>query len=371
MRILIVNWQDRLNPKAGGAEVHLHEIFGRLASRGHQVTLLASGWHGAPARETVDGMEIHRIGSRHTFSLAAPLYYRRTLKGLGFDVLVEDLNKIPLWSPLWAECRVVLLVHHLFGSTAFSTAALPVATTTWLTERRLSRVYRDVPVQVVSRSTAMDLVDRGFQFGQIRVVHNGVDSLYYQSDPAVPRTAQPTLLYLGRLQRYKRVDLIVRALGFMTRLGVDARLRIAGSGPEEPALRELAAGLGIADRVDFLGFVDVPTKRELLRSSWVHVLTSPKEGWGLTVMEAAACGTPTVGSSSPGLWDSVVHRETGLLLPHGDWVDLGSQLADLVRDRERLERMGEAARRRAQTFGWERSARETEECLPRQGACSA
>ena len=360
MKLLIVNWQDRLNPNAGGAEVHLHEIFGRLALRGHEVTLLASRWGDTPARAMVDGIEVHRVGSRHTFSAVAPLYYRRVLREQNFDLLIEDLNKVPIWSPLWATCPVVLLVHHLFGATAFSTASLPVAATTWLAERPLPRVYRDIPVQVVSCSTADDLVERGFRREQIRVVHNGVDSSYFRPNPAVSRTPEPTLLYLGRLQRYKRVDLIVRAVGLMQRLGVDARLRVAGTGPEEGALRRLATRLGVAHRVDFLGFVSEERKRELLRSSWVHVLTSPKEGWGLTVMEAAACGTPTVGSSSPGLWDSVVHRETGVLLPHGDWVDLGAQLSELVQDPERLEEMGKAARRHAEAFTWERSAREAE-----------
>jgi glycosyltransferase involved in cell wall biosynthesis len=362
MRLLVVNWQDRHNPQAGGAEIHLHEVFGRLAARGHEVTLLASGWGNAPARATSDGIEIHRVGSRHTFSAAAPLYYRKVLRERGFDVLVEDLNKLPVWSPLWAECPVMLLVHHLFGATAFQSAAFPVALTSWLGERPLPYLYRGVPVQAVSRSTGEELEERGFRPHRIRVVHNGVDSAYYQPD-AVSRTAEPTLLYLGRLQSYKRIDLIVRALAQMARLGVRARLRIAGRGPDEVPLRTLAARLGVADRVDFLGFVDEEKKLELLRSSWVHVLTSAKEGWGLTVVEAGACGTPTVGSRSPGLRDSVVHGETGLLLPHGDWEELGTQLAALVQDPQRLARMGAAARQRAEAFTWDRSADETEEHL--------
>ena len=142
MNLLVLNWQDRLNPQAGGAETHLHEIFGRLAGRGHQVTLLVSGWAGAAARDEVDGMEVHRAGGRYTFSLAAPAYYRRRLRSSTFDVIVEDLNKVPLLSPLWAGPPVVLLVHHLFGITAFQEASPPLAAATWLLERPLGRVYR-------------------------------------------------------------------------------------------------------------------------------------------------------------------------------------------------------------------------------------
>jgi glycosyltransferase involved in cell wall biosynthesis len=360
VRILAINWQDRLNPAAGGAEVHLHRVFGGLAARGHEVTLLTSGWPGSPPCQPLDGMEVHRTGSRHSFSLMAPLYYRRALRGHDFDVVVEDLNKVPLWTPAWVAPPLVLLVHHLFGGTSLRSAAPPVALATWLAERPLARAYARVPVQAVSRSTAEDLVARGFRRDRIRVIPNGVDARFFRPTDPPARTPEPTLAFVGRLQRYKRVDLIVRAVAFAKRLGVELRLRIAGTGPAEPGLRRLAGRLGVGGQVEFLGYVSADEKLRLLQSAWIHVLTSEKEGWGLSVMEAAACGTPTVGSSSPGLRDSVVSRRTGLLLPHGDWVDLGSQLVDLVRDPARLAEMGRAARARAEVYSWDRAVEATE-----------
>lgn len=360
MRFLVINWQDRLNPRSGGAEVHLHETFGRLAASGHDVTLLVSGWRGAPARERLDGMDVHRVGSRHTFAAAAVPYYLRHLRREPFDVVVEDLNKVPLGAPLWAGSPVVLLVHHLFGSTAFASASPPVAAATWLSERPLPLVYGRVPVEVVSQSTADDLVARGFDGARIRVIPNGVDLGFYHPDPGVGRTRDPTLVYVGRLQSYKRVDLLVRAVAELRDRGMAVRLRVAGRGAEQPRLEALARELGVADRVEFTGFVDDEEKRRLLRSAWLHVLTSPKEGWGLTVMEAAACATPTVGSRSPGLRDSVIDGETGLLVPHGDVSALADAIARLVGDRARVEAMGRAARARSETFTWERTARDTE-----------
>ena len=103
MRLLLVNWQDIENPQAGGAEIHLHEIFGRLAARGHAITLLASGWDDAPARASLDGIDVHRTGGRHTFSLAAPRYYRRHLRAADYDIVVEDLTSVRLFAPRWAE----------------------------------------------------------------------------------------------------------------------------------------------------------------------------------------------------------------------------------------------------------------------------
>src|SRR5215216_4553543 len=114
VKILVVNWQDRENPQAGGAEIHLHEIFGRLAARGHDVTLLCGGWPGSPPHATLDGIEVHRVGTRYTFPFLVRDYYRKHLRRFQHDVLVEDINKIPLYTPRWGAARVVALVPHLF-----------------------------------------------------------------------------------------------------------------------------------------------------------------------------------------------------------------------------------------------------------------
>jgi glycosyltransferase involved in cell wall biosynthesis len=186
MRLLVLNWQDRLNPFAGGAESHLHEVFGRLAARGHRVTLLVSGWKGAARRAVIDGMDVHRAGGRLTFLLAARRYFRSRLRREAFDVVVEDLHKVPLFPPYWMGAPLVLLVHHLFGRTAFREAGLAMATATWALERPLGRVYRDVPVQAVSESTAADLVRRGFRRERIVVIPNGVDLDFFSPDPSMP-----------------------------------------------------------------------------------------------------------------------------------------------------------------------------------------
>lgn len=335
-------------------------MFGRLASRGHAVTAVVSGWAGAPTRTELDGIEVLRTGSRNTYSLAAPPYVRRLVAGRRFDIVVEDLNKVPLFAPWWLDRPLVLLVHHLFGATAFQEASLPFAAATWLLERPLARVYRGVPVEAVSESTRQDLVRRGFAASDIVVITNGVDLEHFSPDPGTTRFEEPTLLYLGRLKRYKRADLILDAMARLGSAGVNARLLVAGRGDAEPDLRRRAAELGIQDRVHFLGFVDENEKRRLLRKAWVHVFTSPKEGWGITNLEAAACGTPTVASDSPGLRDSVLHERTGLLVPHGDVPALADALQLLLERPELRATLGEGARAFALEHGWTNSAERTE-----------
>jgi glycosyltransferase involved in cell wall biosynthesis len=358
-----MNWQDRANPRSGGAEIHLHEVFGRLAARGHDVTLLVSGFGGAPSRTQLDGMEVHRAGGRNSFSIAAPLHYRRELAERPFDIVIEDLNKVPLFAPYWLRRPLVLLVHHLFGTTAFEEASFPFAAATWLLEKPLARAYGDVPVEAVSDSTAEDLVARGFRREQLTVIRNGVDLSFYRPDPAVARFEQPTLLYLGRLKRYKRVDLILMAAARLVAEGVAFRLIIAGKGDAADELRSLRDRLGLQRFVDMPGFVDEEEKRQLFRRAWVHVLTSPKEGWGISNIEAAACGTPTVASDSPGLRDSVRDGETGLLVEHGDVPGLARQLRRLLEDPTLRERLGAGARRFAEGLSWDLAADRTERHL--------
>ncbi|CAA9345097.1 MAG: hypothetical protein AVDCRST_MAG68-3223 [uncultured Gemmatimonadetes bacterium] len=359
MKLLVLNWQDLSNPQSGGAEVHLHEIFGRLAARGHRVSLLASGYPGAAARETVDGMDVHRVGGRHSYTLAARPYYLRHLAREQWDVVVEDLNKVPLYTPLWVRRPLVLLVHHLFGATAFREASAPFAAATWLMERPIPRVYRGVPVQAVSESTADDLASRGLDREGMRIIHNGVEVRFFAPDPAVPRTPHPTFLYVGRLKRYKRIEHAIHAVARLPAV----RLVIAGRGDDEPRLRAEAERLGVTERVEFAGFVTEERKRELLRSCWANVFPSPKEGWGIANMEAAACGTPSVASDSPGLRESVIHEQTGLLHPHGDISALTSALARLATNPPEVARLGAGALAFSQNFTWDRAADLTESHL--------
>ena len=356
MRILVVNWQDRENPHAGGAELHLHEVFGRIARMGHQVDLLCSGFADAPAELVLDNMQVHRVGSRFTFPLHAWRAYNRLTARGEHDVLVEDLNKIPLFTTRWRPRRLVVLTHHLFGATAFREESIPVAAATWLAERPIAFMYRGVPFEAVSESTAADLIQRGIDPARICVIYNGVDVTTLTPDPNV-RSPTPLFVYLGRLKRYKRVDLVIRAFAMLDRS--DAVLEIAGKGDDRDRLERLVSDLHLEDRVRFLGFVTEAQKRDVLRRSWASVLASPKEGWGISNLEAAACGTPVIAADSPGIRESVVNGETGFLVPGSDVAAYAAAMRGVVESPSLVATLGENARRFAELFTWDRAARDT------------
>ncbi|HVH11367.1 MAG TPA: glycosyltransferase family 4 protein [Gemmatimonadales bacterium] len=368
MRILLVNWNDRENPFAGGAEIHLHEIFGRLARRGHTIDLVTSGWAGAAPTTELDGLHVRRTGGRHSFALRARPVVRRLLAQTTYDVVVEDINKLPLFLPGLTDRPFVALVPHLFGATAFREASWPLAAIVWAAERPLPWAYRRASFQAISDSTRDDLVRRGVPPERVAVIYPGVDAAWYAPDPQVTRAAKPTFLYLGRLKRYKGVEIAVRALAYARRSRADLVLDIAGEGDDRLRLARLAQALGIGDAVRFHGFVAEEKKRRLLREAWALVFPSPKEGWGMTNVEAAASGTPALASDSPGLRESVRDGETGFLVPHGDVPALGQRMLALAADPALVARLGANGRSFAHGFSWDRAAEATEAHLERVAA---
>ncbi len=366
MKILLVNWQDRENPQAGGAEIHLHEIYGRLAAKGHRVRLVCSGWPGAPPSAVVDGIQVERHSDRNGFALTGRSAVRAAMAAEPPDLLIEDVNKVPLFTASLTRVPIGVIIPHLFGSTVFDEAAWPVAALVWLLERPIPRAYRRASFHAISESTRDDLVSRGVSPERIVVIHPGVDAAKFHPGAGPRRrTPQPEFLYIGRLRRYKGVEFAIRAVALARRVNPGIRLLIAGSGEDRGRLEALRQQLGLTEAVEFLGFVSEERKLELLQTVWGNIFPSPKEGWGITNVEAAACGTPSLASDSPGLRDSVRHEATGYLVPHGVPQAMAERMLQLAADPGLVERLGSQARRFAESLSWDRAATDTETWMQR------
>lgn len=362
--LLAVNFRDPLHPEAGGAELHLEEILLEAIRRGWRVTWLASGFRGGAAEAEHRGMRLVRRGDWWDFNLRVPGLLRGEFAGAASpDLVVEDINKVPCFCAQWTKAPVHAIVPHLFGTTAYQEANALIATYVVALERLIPAAYARSRFLVISESTRDDLAARGVPRERIDVVHCGLDHARYRVDPAVPKAAAPTLLYVGRLRRYKGLDWVTRALAQVREQVPGARLEVIGDGPHAAALKAEAARAGVADAVEFLGFLPAAEKVRRIQAAWAVVQPSPKEGWGLTVVEAGACGTAVVAADSPGLRDSVRRDETGLLVPYADEAAMAAALTRVLGDRALRERLAAAGIAWAARFRWEDCARRSMDAL--------
>ncbi len=359
-RVLIVNWRDIRNPAAGGAEVHLHETARRLVHNGFDVVQYAHAFPGGSAEDNVDGVEIHRKGNAFLFNYTALLNLRRWVRRHRIDVVIDDSNKVCFLLPLVSPVPVVARFHHLFGRSIFREAGFFPALYVYLFECMIGPVYRRTRILTVSPSTRAELEAKGLR--RITIALNGVDRSVYRVIPGAEKIPF-RIVHIGRIKRYKKLDTLLHALVHVRHEFPQAHLVVGGGGNDLPALRRLALSLGIGDAVDFRGFVSEEEKVRLYNEAQVFVNASLKEGWGLTSVEANACGTPVVATDAPGLRDSVRHDVTGLLVPPDSPDKFAAAIVSLLRDPERLSRMREAAMEWAAAHDWDRAAGVTRDVL--------
>lgn len=348
--ILILTDRDWAHPQAGGTGTNLYGQVARWLAWGHRVTVIAGSFPGAHAVERPhERLEIHRVGTRLTvFPRAAWL----TARGVGrdADVCLEVVNGIAFFTPLWRWLKMprVTLVHHVHAEHYVTELGRRGQIAALLLERiPLRFLYRATPFLTISRAAQADLEALGVPHEHIHVAYLGVDA---PADPPSTKADTPTLLYLGRLKAYKRIEYVLDVLEAVP----GAHLDLAGEGDHRPVLEAEIARRGLGDRVTLHGHVDEDTKWELYGRAWVSLTASSAEGWCLTVMEAGACGTPSAALRVGGLPESIVDGETGILADTPQ--ELSREVAALMHDDERRAAYGEAARSRAHGFTWDHTA---------------
>ncbi len=368
MNVLVLNWRDIKHPEAGGAEVHFQQIFSRFVKNGHSVVLLTTRFPGSDRYDIQDGITVYRWAHTYIFNWEVPVLVKRILKRHAIDCIVDDVNKIPFFSPRWFPCVPCgVIFHHLFGSTIFSLAAYPLALYVLLLEKLSAIGYGKTPCCTVSESTAQELIDLGFQKARIRIIENSVDTERYSPLPGI--TKDPALIvYAGRLKKYKNVSMILDAIKRLNDSGRSLKLAIAGTGDDEDNLQAQVKRLGIDKNVEFYGFVEEEAKINLYRKAIVFVNPSRKEGWGITNIEAAACGTAVVANNVAGLRDSVRHDETGLLFQENDLNDFVNCLCQVLDNNKKREAFEENGRKWALGFSWDESYKKMERWL-REDVC--
>jgi glycosyltransferase involved in cell wall biosynthesis len=358
--VLLLCWRDTGHPQGGGSEAYLQRIGAQLAADGVEVTLRTARYPGAPRREVVDGVRIDRAGGRYSVYVWALLAMAAAWLGLGPlrhlrpDVVVDTQNGLPFLARLLYGRRVVVLVHHCHRE-QWPVAGPVLGRLGWLVESRLSPwVNRRNQYLTVSLPSARDLVALGVGNERIAVVRNGLDEAPVSSLSG-PRSPAPRVAVLSRLVPHKQIEDALEAVAELQSRMPGLHLDIVGGGWWRQRLIDHAHRLGISDAVTFHGHIDDATKHHVLQSSWVHVLPSRKEGWGLAVVEAAQHGVPTIGyRSSGGLSDSIIDGVTGILVD--DRAGLVDRLEQLLSDPVLRDQLGAKAQARSVEFSWEQSA---------------
>jgi glycosyltransferase involved in cell wall biosynthesis len=254
-RILAINWQDIENPQAGGAEVHITEILSRLVKQGHQATLFCSGFEGASPETIQQGIRIIRRGSRFNFNWVLPFLLRPVLRENQFHIVLEDLNKMPFFSPLLHRLPTLVIIHHFFGKSIFRETNPLFGLYVLLGEALVPIYYRHFPFLTISDSSKLELIHRGVREETITVVNNGITDLFYSSGADYEKSKVPSVLYLGRIKKYKGVQDLLQAIAIVRDRMPQVELKIVGSGDYLPALKRLANDLSLANNVTFTGFV--------------------------------------------------------------------------------------------------------------------
>lgn len=359
MRLLVVNWRCIKNPLAGGAEIYFQEIFSRLVRRGYEVTLLAERFAGSMPEETIDGIRIIRRGGKNTFNFTVYRHIDRLAESLAADLVIDDLNKIPFYSPWFTRRPVLAILMHLFRGAIFRETLPPLAAYVWLAESIIPLAYRNCRFAVLSESSKADTVRLGIRPERITVIPPGTDFDRFRPPTSAPdrsTTAVPVVLHVGRLKKYKATDHLLQASRLLLDKGVKHRVVIVGTGDDLPRLRKIAAGLGLDATVEFTGFVSEEEKIAWYRRAAVLSENSVKEGWGLIVMEANGCGLPVVVADSPGLRDSSRDGVNGLVYPYGDIPALAERLERLLTDEALRQKLGEQAIKWAHQWTWDAAA---------------
>ncbi|MBB2769699.1 MULTISPECIES: glycosyltransferase family 4 protein [Mycolicibacterium] len=358
--VLLLCWRDTGHPQGGGSEMYLQRIGEQLAASGVRVTLRTASYPGAARREVVDGVHVSRGGGRYSvypwalLVMALARFGLGPLRGVRPDVVVDTQNGVPFLARLVYGRRTAVLVHHCHRE-QWPVAGPVLGRLGWFVESIVSpRVHRRAQYLTVSLPSSRDLTDLGVDGSRIAVVRNGLDEAP-ASTLTLPRSVTPRIAVLSRLVPHKQIEDALDAVAALRPHIPDLHLDVLGGGWWQQKLVDHARLSGISDAVTFHGHVDDVTKHEVLQRSWVHVLPSRKEGWGLAVTEAGQHAVPTIGyRSSGGLTDSIVDGVTGLLVDDRD--ELVEALRQLLGDHVLREQLGAKAQARSVEFSWRQSA---------------
>ena len=355
IRILIFNWRDIKHRFAGGAEAYIHEMAKHWVNDGNKVTIFCGNDNLHKGEDTIDGIEIVRRGGAYTVYFFAVIYYLFKFSGK-YDLIIDCENGIPFFTPLYVRKPIILVIHHIHQDVINKYLRFPLNKIAALLESKfMPWLYKNKKIVTVSRSSKDEILKLGFTNEEnIEIIYNGAS--LSKDENIIHKTGHPSFLYLGRLQEYKNIDVAIIAFARVVKIHKNARLKIVGFGESYLKLKKLAKRLNVSESIEFLGKVSEIEKVKLFSEAWVVLQPSQIEGWGITVIEANACGTTVIASRVHGLRDSVIDGRTGILVESGDIFGFATAMERLISDPELRLSLSREAYLWSKSFSWGRSA---------------
>ncbi len=336
MNIVWFTWKDKNHPAAGGAESISSEMAKRLVKDGHKVTVISAHYPGAKNTELIDGYKVVRVGNKYTVYVRAAMYFKKHLDQ-STDLVVEEINTIPFMTQWYTKCNRVLMMYQLCREIWFYQMLFPLSIFGYLLEPAYLFALRSNYVITESESTKRDLLKYGFIKNRISTIPVFIN-LKPMTAPA-NKFKNPTVLSFGSIRSMKRTLHQIKAFEIAKKKIHNLKMVVAGSwdNPYGVRIKEYTRMSEYASDIAFLGSVSLSKKAEILKKSHILLMTSIKEGWGLTVTEAASQGTPTISYDVDGLRDSVLHTKSGILI--GESVEkLGESIVKLIRKYGSIDR---------------------------------
>jgi glycosyltransferase involved in cell wall biosynthesis len=356
-RILVLSHRDIRHHDGGGAPLYIHEIFKRLVKL-YRITIVSTKERGLPTRERIDGLDIIRLPFPKLSRLTVPISVITRLLGRS-DILIDNGSVgFPWLTPLYSQQPRIAIVYQVAAEIFNYELPRPLSDIAIKLEPWVYRGYRYSKIVTCSESTKSDLVRLGIPDHNIRVIRPGIGEAFLNFQPTGQKFATPTVVCLSRFRRYKGVRYAVRAMKWVLEEVPNANLLIVGNGDDSEIRDEIArTDLGYAIRIVKRSphYWD-NEKRTLLAAAHAVVVPSVREGYGIVVIEANACGTPGVGWNVPGLRDSIVDGKTGYLVPFGDVQQLGRKISMILRNDDSMGLMGSSTREWAKAHSWDRAS---------------
>jgi len=360
MDILILNWKDIKNPEAGGAEIIAFEFARRLVKEGHSVIFFSRCFNNCLNEEIADGVKIIRRGNKFTVYIQAYLYYTGLTKKP--QKVIDMINTICWQTPLYVDKKSrIAYVNQLAKEVLFYEFFWPLSFIAYFLEKFEYVTYTNTKFICYSKSTKEDLISFGVKEKNINTFPLGVDHDRYKK--VGNKSKNPLFVFVARLVKNKRADLCIRSLKKVVEKYQKASLYVFGNGPDAKRLQDLVIKENLEKNVKFVNknnfFIDKNIKDlkvNLMQKAWALLLPSVKEGWGMVVTEAAACGTPAIVSNVTGLRDSVINNKTGIVLSKSPSEDeLSQAMIGLIKDNQLRENLSREAYQYSQSFNWNRS----------------